>query len=56
MRTRDDEVYRCGVCHKQFIRGWVKCLVNHLRGDCCHYGDIYVEEPAGKEEKIEVSE
>lgn len=52
-RFDDEEEYTCCRCGKRYVRGWMKCLVNHFRGDCCHYGDTPVKV---KEEKGEVSE
>ena len=49
-----DEIlmYRCGYCGQVYRTqaaahfGGMSCLVNHLPGTCCHYGENLVAEGA----------
>ena len=45
------EIYRCGTCNKSFYKQKVgiRCAVLHREGDCCHYGEIEVINPAKQE-------
>ncbi len=50
--------YKCAKCKKTFkpVQGGLtmRCLVNHSKNDCCHYGEreIVYESPEKHNEKI----
>ncbi len=48
--SNPNPVCKCPICGKTFKIGNLNCLVNHLPGTCCHYGDREIIKPEDKED------